>query len=304
MDDSYLTYYGLSDEPYLTSSDPRYLWMSEIHSTAFQTVRWAVANKRGLTLVFGDVGTGKSSLARMLAARCEDDPNVEYVFFPDPHFTTPNALLREIVAKFGVPETHRSYNVLHGIFKRFVSQKVLEEGKTMVIIMDEAQELKAPLIEFIRGLMNYEGGRKYLQVVLFGQEEFRKKLQHPRFRNFYNRAPYSPTLTVLTPDEIKEMLRFRWQAAGGTDFPFTEEALDRIGEYSQGIPRSAVILADNGLLAAMAQGLRAIDGDLITAVRDNRGLPDVFPTPVVATRSTRSRRSQKTPAAQAARRAV
>lgn len=302
MDDSYLTYYGLTDEPYLTSSDPRYLWMSEIHSTAFHTIRWGVANKRGLTLVFGDIGTGKSTLARMLAARCEDDPGVEYVFFPDPHFTTPNALLREIVAKFGVPETHRSYNVLHGIFKRFVSQKVLEEGKTMVIIMDEAQELKAPLIEFLRSLMNYEGSRKYLQVVLFGQEEFRKKLQHPRFRNFYNRSPIAATLTVLTPDEIKEMLRFRWQAAGGSDFPFTEEALERIAEYSQGVPRSAVILADNGLLAAMAQGVRSIDADLITAVRDNRGLPDVFPKPVVS-RPARSHRSRKTPVAQVARRA-
>lgn len=303
MDDSYLTFYGLTDEPYMTTSDPRYLWMSEIHSTAFHTIRWAVANKRGLTLVFGDVGTGKSTLARMLAARCEDDPNVEYVFFPDPDFTTPNGLLREIVAKFGVPETHRSYNVLRGIFKAFVSRKVVDEGKTMVLIMDEAQELRAPLLEFLRTLMNYEGNRKYLQVVLFGQEEFRKKLQKPRFLNFYNRSPITATLGRLTEDEILEMLRFRWQAAGGRDFPFTDQAVALISEYSQGVPRSAVVLADNALLVGQLRGVRTIDADVITAVRDNRGLPDVYPMPApVAATTARPSRSRKTPAARSARR--
>src|SRR6476620_4219059 len=129
--------------------------------------------------------------------------------------------------------------------------RALAHGKTLVLIIDEAQTLRPQLLELLRQLMNYESNdEKFLQVVLFAQEEFRARLQHPRFRNLVNRTAMSSSLDPLSPGESIAMLKHRWLIAGGKEFPFGQDALDTLYTYSQGIPRTQVILADNALLAA------------------------------------------------------
>jgi general secretion pathway protein A len=177
-----------------------------------------------------------------------------------------------------VAQTSNSYLDLLNIFKNFLMTQALKEQKTMVLIIDEAQSLKAPLLELLRQLMNYESNdQKFLQVVLFAQEEFRVRLQHPRFRNLVNRAAMSSTLENLSYAETVAMLRHRWLIAGGKDFPFTDSAIEQIYTYSQGIPRTQVILADNALLAAFVSGSNTIGADIIHAVVKDRGLPDTQP---------------------------
>jgi general secretion pathway protein A len=142
------------------------------------------------------VGTGKTTLARELAQRLEENPSVSYVFITNPNFPTPNQLLRAINQEFEVPQ---SYLDLLSIFKSFLMTQALTQQKTLVLIIDEAQTLKAPLLELLRQLMNYESNdQKFLQVALFAQEEFRARLQHPRFRNLVNRAAMSSTLENLS----------------------------------------------------------------------------------------------------------
>src|SRR5262245_5398350 len=159
----------------------------------------------------------------------------------------------------------------------------INHGKTLVLIIDEAQTLKAPLLELLRQLMNYESNdQKFLQVVLFAQEEFRVRLQHPRFRNLVNRTAMSSTLDTLSPAETVAMLKHRWLIAGGKEFPFTDDALGELYDHSQGVPRTQVILADNALLAAFVLGERQIDAELIRQVVADRGLPDTEPLPVPA----------------------
>jgi general secretion pathway protein A len=105
------------------------------------------------------------------------------------------------------------------------------------LIIDEAQTLKAPLLELLRQLMNYESNdQKFLQVALFAQEEFRARLQHPRFRNLVNRAAMSSTLENLSYAETVAMLRHRWLVAGGKSFPFTDGAIEQIYSYFAGHP--------------------------------------------------------------------
>src|SRR3712207_4051627 len=158
--------------------------------------------------------------------------------------------------------------------------QVTKEQKKLVLIIDEAQSLKAPLLELLRQLMNYESNdQKFLQVVLFAQEEFRVRLQHPRFRNLVNRAAMSSTLENLSYAESVAMLRHRWLIAGGKDFPFTDSAIEQLYTYSQGIPRTQVILADNALLAAFVSGATTIGADIIHEVVKDRGLPDTQPVP-------------------------
>jgi general secretion pathway protein A len=276
----YLDHFSLLEEPYSTSPNPRFLYVSPTHSLALEKTKWTIGAKKGLALCFGPVGTGKTTLARELAQRIEDEESISYVFITNPNFPTPNQLLRAIIQEFGVPETSRNYLDLLNIFKNFLMDQSLNHGKTLVLIIDEAQSLKAPLLELLRQLMNYESNdQKFLQVVLFAQEEFRARLQHQRYRNLVNRTAMSSTLDNLSPADSAAMLRHRWLVAGGKEFPFTDEAVASLYRYSQGIPRTQVILADNALLAAYLQGQREVDADLIAGVVQDRGLPDTEPMP-------------------------
>src|SRR5215208_4150979 len=104
----YLNHFGLVDEPYSTSPNPRYLYVSPMHNLALEKTKWTIAAKRGLALCFGPVGTGKTTLARELAQRLEDDQDVSFVFITNPNFPTPNQLLRAINQEFDVPQTSNS----------------------------------------------------------------------------------------------------------------------------------------------------------------------------------------------------
>jgi general secretion pathway protein A len=286
----------LVDEPFSTSPNPRYLYISPTHNLALEKTRWTIAAKRGLAFCFGAVGTGKTTLARELAMRLQDEPDISFVFITNPNFPTPNQLLRVIIQEFGVAETSKNYLGLLNIFKNYVTDQNVNHGKTLVLIIDEAQTPKPQVLELLRQMMNYESNdQKFLQVVLFAQEEFRARLQHPRFRNLVNRAAMSSTLDPLSLTETAAMLRHRWFVAGGKHFPFTDEAIEQLYLYSQGVPRTQVILAGNTLLAAYLKGASRIGPYDIRAVVHDRGLPDTSePLPeadsVPSKRSVRVRR--------------
>jgi general secretion pathway protein A len=272
----YLSYFKLKEEPFNTTANPRFFFLSPIHSIALGKTEFTVDAKKGLAIVFGDTGTGKSTLARLLHQKFREKEYTS-VLLTNPNYPTTNSLLRTIIQEFQLPKTAKSYKDNLDIFKMFLYTEAVEKHKNIVLIIDEAQTLRLPLLELLRQLINFEtNDQKLLQLVLFPQEEFRNKLTHPMARNFRSRVSMASTLDKMGLPEISEMIvsemiDFRWRVASGNqDHPFTPEALDSIYLHSEGIPREACIIADNSLLLAFLQKKAVIEKDLVEIAAKDR----------------------------------
>ena len=270
MELPYLSYFHLTEEPFSTVPSPRYFFLTPVHGTALEKTAFVVGARKGLATVFGDTGTGKSSLARLLHQKFLDAGFVS-TLLTNPNSPTQNSFLRVIAQEFAVP-TYRSFVGMLALFTQFLFQQAADNDKTVVLIIDEAQTLKPPLIELLRQLANYEtNDRKLLQLVLFGQEELRATLAHQRLKNFRDRIVMASTLEPLSADQLQAMVRFRWQvASGNAEHPFTDEAIAALFRHSEGMPRRANILADNALLLAYFGKQQQITGELIREAAADR----------------------------------
>jgi general secretion pathway protein A len=271
MDLPYLTYFNLKEEPFSTVPSPRFYYLSSQHGIALEKTAYAVGARKGISAVFGDTGTGKSSLARLLHDKFLSAGFIS-TLITNPSYPTANSFLRTIAQEFGTGKTDKSFKGMLDILKEFLFEQAITNGRTIVLTIDEAQTLKPPLIELLRQLANYETNEmKLLQLVLFAQEELRTTLARPKLHNFRSRIVMASTLEKLSPDELAAMLQFRWNVASGSaDHPFEDGAIAAIYRYSDGMPREANILADNALLAAYYQKQRRIDDELIHAVASDR----------------------------------
>ncbi len=271
MDLPYLAYFGLKEEPFSTVPSPRYFFLTSVHSTALEKTAYVVQARKGLSAVFGDTGTGKSSLARLLHQKFLDQ-GFHSSLLINPNYPTPNSLLRTIAQELGTPSTSKSFKGMLDITKEHIWKMAVSEGKTVVLIIDEAQTLKPPLIELLRQLINYETNEaKLLQLVLFAQEELRNTLARPSLKNFRSRVVMASTLEPLSLDELRKMVAFRWSvASGGGEQPFTADALAVCYEHGQGMPRETAILCDNALLLAFLQKQTSIGPEVMAKVAADR----------------------------------
>lgn len=271
MDLPYLSYFNLTEEPFSTVPSPRFFFLTPTHAAALEKTAYVVGAKKGLAVVFGDTGTGKSSLARLLHQKFIDSEFLS-TLITNPNYPTQFSFLRTIAQEFGVTKTDKSFKGMLDIFKDFLFTQAIDNGKVVVLIIDEAQALSAQNIELLRQLANYEtNDQKLLQLVLFAQEELRATLAKPKLKNFRSRIVFPSTLDSLSHDDLAAMLKFRWQvASGGNAHPFDEDAIEVIYRFSQGMPREANILADNALLLAYGQRQRQISADLVEAIAQNR----------------------------------
>src|ERR687884_1300314 len=267
----YLTYFNLKEEPFSTTANPRFFYQSPIHSMALGKTEFTVDAKKGLTIVFGDTGYGKSTLARLLHGKFLDKGYIS-VLITNPNYPTTNSLLRTIIQEFQLPKTSKAFKENLDIFKEYLYQQAVVNNKMVVLIIDEAQTLRIPLLELLRQIINYEtNDMKLLQLVLLSQEQLRTKLTHPLARNFRSRIALASTLEAMGQKEHAEMIDFRWRVASGNQtHPFTPEALEAIYFHSEGIPREACVIADNSLLLAFLQKRAVIERDIVVAAFKDR----------------------------------
>jgi general secretion pathway protein A len=217
--------------------------------------------RQGLTTIIGDVGLGKTSLLRLLYNEYDDSPEYTTAFIVNPKQTSETAFLKAICTEFGV-KTKRSQRETEYELRGFLVEQY-REGKSVVLFIDEAQQLKGPMFEQIRQILNFETDEtKLISIVMAGQVELRYKLADRSKRALVSRIAVSSTLDALTLDETSGMIDFRCTVAG-VKSPFEPQAVEAVYHWSKGVPREAIKLCAMSVQYATLNELKRIPADLV-----------------------------------------
>src|SRR5215471_2943738 len=248
----YEEYYSLIEPPFSLTPDPKYFYRSESHHRAFELLQYAIRRREGFMVVYGDIGTGKTTLCRAVLDSIEKNFHTALLLNP---FLTETDLLKTIVNDFNVrvQPTASKQDLLNALNEFLIS--VLEKDGRAVLLIDEAQNIPLATLEQIRIISNLEThNAKLLQIVFVGQLELIDVLSKPELRQLHQRISIKCELTPLSEDEIGQYIRHRLAIAGSghSRVIFTSDGLREISRYSGGIPRLINLIADRSLLAGMA----------------------------------------------------
>lgn len=258
---SYYNILGLYKEPFSMSPDPDFLYKSKSHVSALHRLEIAIRLKRGLSLLLGDIGTGKTTIARTLIQSFKKEPEYVFHIMLDPHQKSRPQFISNLCRIFGL---EYSFSDEPDILEKYLFQKGVIENKTVVLIVDEGQKLNYSCIEVLRTLLNYETNEfKLLQLVIMAQLEF---LEHAgKTRNFMDRVAFKYLLNPLEEDEMKDMIEYRLFQAGMIEGKtiFTDEALHEIYNYTKGYPRKVTNICHVALENIVMHNKKVVGIDLI-----------------------------------------
>ncbi|MCC7352442.1 MAG: AAA family ATPase [Anaerolineae bacterium] len=260
-----LTPLGLLEPPFSLSPDPRYFYLSAQHRTTLAKTTYVIEQRQGLAVVFGDVGMGKTSVARRLFDQYRDRADYRTAYIPSPHYKSAFHFLKGICAEFGLPPRPGQPAQLGTLQEYLLS--ALEAHQNVLLIVDEAQLLVGPQFELLRQLLNFElNDRKLLQIVMLGQNQLRNKLRAKRALE--SRVATRSTLDPLDFPDTRAMIEFRLLVAGRRDPLFSEGGLRAVFTYSKGVPREVCRLGLNLLPAALQAGVQMVGEDLVQRVAE------------------------------------
>jgi general secretion pathway protein A len=275
----YLDFYGLTEAPFDITPNPRFLFYSSRHREAFNHLLYGIRERKGFVQLTGEVGAGKTTLCRaMLEQLSAMNGYYATALILNPVMSA-DELVRSIGIEYGLPVNGLDRLDTLAVINQFLLQQV-ERGRETVLIIDEAQDLTDDLLEQVRLLSNLEtDSRKLLQIVLMGQPELRDRLNNPRLRQLRQRITVRYHLPPLNRCEVNEYIQHRLQVAGAKGAKgarglpyFTQPALWRVYNYSQGIPRLLNAICDKALLAGFVSQQEKINYRLVSrAVRELEG---------------------------------
>jgi general secretion pathway protein A len=264
--DSVLSRYGLAEDPFSLSPNPRFLYITNQHKAALAKIRYVLERRQGFAVLYGDVGHGKSSLIRRLVNLYTEQPEgYKTVLVTNPDYPTALQLLKRLTDEFGLPRRPSKLDQMNELEAFLISEYA--EDRNVLIMIDEAQMLRGEQFELIRQISNFEtDDKKIVQIVLAGQNNLRNKLKLKRA--LLSRAAAVATLDPFSPEETAEMIAFRLSVVGRHDPLFTPDAVQFIHDESLGVPREIIKRCMNSLPFG-----DLMDADLITAevVRDANG---------------------------------
>ncbi|MGH8832976.1 MAG: ExeA family protein, partial [Polaromonas sp.] len=286
----YAPFFGLTQAPFSIAPDPRMLFMSERHREALAHLLYGLGGGGGFVLLTGEIGTGKTTVCRCFLEQIPAHCNVAYIFNPK---LTAVELLQSICDEFhvSVPQKDRLPPTVKDYLdplNAFLLQ-AHAAGRNNVLIIDEAQNLSAEVLEQLRLLTNLETSeRKLLQIVLIGQPELRTMLQRPELEQLAQRVIARYHLDALTPAETAQYIQHRLEVSGLKHaLPFDRKGLKRIQQIARGVPRRINLLCDRALLGAFAGGQATVSSAIV-----DKAANEVFDPPVRAVSSAwRWRRS-------------
>ena len=266
----YLDFHGFREKPFNLTPDPHFVFLSKTHKEAFAHLLYGINNREGFIALTGEVGSGKTTVLRALLNELDADHHRTALIF-NPCLSPPE-LLQNINREFGIPTNiSHSSSPLDALNLFLLQQNA--EGRTVVLIIDEAQNLERPVLEQIRLVSNLETDReKLIQIVLSGQPEFIQILNRDEMRQLSQRIIVRYHLQPMDFQDTVHYISHRLDVAGGKGgVIFSRRALKRIYRYSRGLPRLINAACDRGLMAAYTRDTSRIDSRIAAAgIKDMR----------------------------------
>ena len=264
----YEDFYGLKERPFTLVPDPDYLFLGSQHKLARAYLEYGLKERMGFVVLTGEVGTGKTTLIKSLLREKGATQRLGVLYQTS---VEAEDLLDLLLKEFQIRGHFGSSRAARlGAFNQFLLSSHAR-GEHVVLVVDEAQNLGPKALEELRLLSNLQTDKEpLLQVILVGQPGLRERLRHPSLRQLAQRVAIHYHLRPLDPDETKDYIRFRLARAGGSGI-FTTSALDKIHEYTQGVPRRINAWCDLALVAGFAEGRHEIDAEFIDLVISAQG---------------------------------
>lgn len=263
----YTQFYGFSKKPFDVTSNPEFLFLSASHREALASLIYGVQERRGILVLTGEVGTGKTTLLKAAMAELADSTRFAFIFYTRADFAeqlTMAAGELDIID----PGTSPSEAALVSRLKAFAGDRAAE-GQNVAILVDEAQHLDHQTLEKYRLLSNLESeSGKLVQIVFSGQPELEKKLTDHRLRQLVQRINLRRSLPPLSKAETFGYITHRLENAGGGGV-FDDDSMDLIWDYARGIPRQINMLCDNALLIGYGLDKRLITADVVQEAVDD-----------------------------------
>lgn len=275
--DLYTEHFGFSERPFKLLPDPDFLFWSKAHKRAFSILEYGMITRAPLTVVTGEVGTGKTTLIQALLAKIDRDMTVGLIS---------NAqggrgdLLRWVLSSLNLTSSPTDdYVTLFNQFQDFVIQEY-SEGRHVLLIIDEAQNLAVESLEELRMLTNINSNKdELLQLILLGQPELREMISRPELRQFAQRVTATYHINPMDLPTTRNYVRHRLMHVGGTGQEFSSQAIRRVHEQAGGIPRMVNKLCDIALVYAASAGYKGVGvGTIKELVRDGIIMPMRLPT--------------------------
>lgn len=269
----YREFYNLKEKPFSLTPDPQFIYLSECHQAAIESLLYGIYQKEGFMVVTGDIGTGKTTICRALLEKIDKNVKTAVIFNS---FLTEHELLESILQDLGYPSKGKSRKELIDALNTFLIFR-LSQGENVVLLIDEAQNLSIPVLEQIRMLSNLETEKeKMLQIVLLGQSEFDHVLQSPELRQLNQRIAIRHHLVPFTRTETESYIYQRLVLAGAQgSITFSKSALDKIYKFSKGTPRLINLICDRALLGGFVEQTYYIDKRIIKKAKKSLAGEDV-----------------------------
>ena len=269
----YYSLLGFEQEPFATSPDPEFFYHTKEHDQALTNLLIELRLRRGLSVIFGDVGTGKTTLCRKLLHELNKRGDMLFHMILDPSFNSEEEFLISLIRNYNmdIPEDIDPFQCgvmeLKDIIERFLIYQTLEKGRTIVLLIDEAQKLDLTTLENLRILLNFEtNDHKLIQLVLLGQLELYSKVIH--MDNFMDRISFKFTLNPLDVLETADLIEYRMLQAGyrAQEPIFRGDAVSEIYNATKGYPRKINMLCHKILKALVMDDVKEADGSFVRSV--------------------------------------